>query len=402
MSSSSSTSLEPTTRSRTSFFLSCRDSTTRTTRFSRRRSLYTDDPAEPANDDEHERLIGSSSHVALDVQLPPKWVDLADQVEEILLDAQSKIAALDKLHSKHILPGFSDRSQEEQEIEALTTDITKVRQPTGFMKFILNFSPQDFRRCHFLIQKIGSFQPHNFPPDPQSSKNVLLAAKNVQRGLAAKLQDMSATFRKKQRVYMEKLQGQATKNQDLLVASGAITLKGSEGMSAVDDDVRAATHTRAQSMSLMHADPSAELRARDRELTEIAKSIATLAELFKDLSVLVIDQGTLLDSVEYNIEQTAVQLERAGEDLKVATEYQKNTGRRKCIFLLLLIIFGLIVVLIFKPKRHGGGANPPPPPPSSTLLHLLPHDPSLPSPGQAINKRSNLGRNLWFRPQAFG
>ncbi|EAU91404.2 t-SNARE [Coprinopsis cinerea okayama7 len=377
MSSSSSTSLEPTTRSRTSFFLSCRDSTTRTTRFSRRRSLYTDDPAEPANDDEHERLIGSSSHVALDVQLPPKWVDLADQVEEILLDAQSKIAALDKLHSKHILPGFSDRSQEEQEIEALTTDITK-----------------DFRRCHFLIQKIGSFQPHNFPPDPQSSKNVLLAAKNVQRGLAAKLQDMSATFRKKQRVYMEKLQGQATKNQDLLVASGAITLKGSEGMSAVDDDVRAAvglllcyceysvsslrsfplnvqqhsrcmklgifaprhslpfillsgpifflsafwspkktasftpvlssdvskTHTRAQSMSLMHADPSAELRARDRELTEIAKSIATLAELFKDLSVLVIDQGTLLDSVEYNIEQTAVQLERAGEDLKVATE----------------------------------------------------------------------------------
>ncbi|RXW21641.1 hypothetical protein EST38_g4203 [Candolleomyces aberdarensis] len=116
-------------------------------------------------------------------------------------------------------------------------------------------------------------------------------------------------------------------------------------------------------MSLVHADPSAELRARDRELTEIAKSIATLAELFKDLSVLVIDQGTLLDSVEYNIERTAVDLEESVKELNVATKYQKNTGRRKCIFLLLLIIFGLIIVLIFKPKGHRSPSPAPSPSP---------------------------------------
>ena len=48
------------------------------------------------------------------------------------------------------------------------------------------------------------------------------------------------------------------------------------------------------------------LQTRDRELTEIAKSIAQLAELFKDLSALVIDQGTLLDSVEYNNIRTSL------------------------------------------------------------------------------------------------
>ena len=74
-------------------------------------------------------------------------------------------------------------------------------------------------------------------------------------------------------------------------------------------------------MSLVHSDPSHEFAARDRELAEIAKSIASLAELFKDLSVLVIDQGTLLDSVEYNIEQTAVQMEDAVTDLKIATRF---------------------------------------------------------------------------------
>lgn len=36
------------------------------------------------------------------------------------------------------------------------------------------------------------------------------------------------------------LQGHAIKNQDLLIASGTIPSKGSEGMSAVDDDMEAA------------------------------------------------------------------------------------------------------------------------------------------------------------------
>jgi syntaxin 16 len=124
-----------------------------------------------------------------------------------------------------------------------------------------------------------------------------------------------------------------------------------------------------------------DFRMRDRELTDIAKSIAELAELFKDLSAMVIDQGTLLDSIEYNIEQTTIEVSQAVKELEVATRcvldvtitstdaynsstysYQKNTGRRSCIFLLLLVIFGLVVVLVFKPRRH-----PPPTisPPSS-------------------------------------
>lgn len=80
-------------------------------------------------------------------------VDIADQVKEILAGIQTKskfrlprsfgcpiggavlpllilpcclVAALDKLHAKHVLPGFSDRTAEEREIEACTTDITKV------------------------------------------------------------------------------------------------------------------------------------------------------------------------------------------------------------------------------------------------------------------------------------
>ncbi|KAF5370671.1 hypothetical protein D9758_001811 [Tetrapyrgos nigripes] len=298
-----------TTRSRTGLFLSYRDSSSR--------FRYDND------DDEHQRLIAPD--------LPPAWVDISDQVHSILADTQAKgpvasipfvlpvlhltflpVQALERLHAKHVLPGFSDRSSEEHEIEAATSDITK-----------------DFRKCQALIQRIAPANPHQFPPSSSKSQSDAQAAKNVQRALAAKVQDLSATFRKKQRVYMEKLQGHAIKNQDLLVASGTISLKGSAGMSSLNEDVQAAAHT--QSQSLMHASSTVDvdLQARDRELSEIAKSIAQLAELFKDLSVLVIDQGTLLDSVEYNIEQTASQMKDAVSELNTATRYQKNTGRRQ-------------------------------------------------------------------------
>ncbi|KAI9442233.1 t-SNARE [Lactarius indigo] len=337
----STSTFTPTTRSRTLLFISYRDSSARTPRASRSSRQY-EDSDHPF--DENEGLInhqGGTAHISLDVELPPKWVDYVEQVEDILAATQAKVAALDKLHAKHVLPGFADRSLEEREIEVATSDITK-----------------DFRQCQALIQRIGvvaAAPDHSFPPGRSDvAQHNVLAAKNTQRGLAAKVQELSAAFRKKQRVYMEKLQGHAIKNQDLLVASGVTSLKGSDALTAVDEDIEAASHSQLVDQQLLEPN----LRARDRELTEIAKSIATLAELFKDLSSLVIDQGTLLDSVEYNIEQTAVHMSGAVKELEIATRYQKNTGRRKCIFLLLLIIFGLIVVLIFKPRRHSSAATP--------------------------------------------
>ncbi|THH18752.1 hypothetical protein EW146_g2293 [Bondarzewia mesenterica] len=279
-------------------------------------------PYDDAGDERAGLIDSEPAHIVLDTQLPPNGashlalVDIAEQVEDVLAGTHAKVrardsytlhptsrgfSALDKLHAKHVLPGFTDRSSEEREIEAATTDITK-----------------DFRQCQSLIQRIAS--AHAFPPSSADSRNEALAAKNVQRGLAAKVQDLSAAFRKKQRVYMEKLQGHAIRNQDLLVASGVTSLKGSEGLSAVDDDVEAASRT-GQFASQQLLEPDLDLRARDRELSEIAKSIGTLAELFKDLSALVIDQGTLLDSVEYNIEQTAAHVTEAAKELDIATRY---------------------------------------------------------------------------------
>lgn len=93
---------------------------------------------------------------------------------------------------------------------------------------------------------------------------------------------------------------------------------------------------------------------REREIEDIAQGIIELADIFRDLQNMVIDQGTMLDRIDYNVERMATDVKGAEKELVVAAGYQKKTTKRKIILLLLLIIVGMIILLVIKPKNHGG------------------------------------------------
>lgn len=105
---------------------------------------------------------------------------------------------------------------------------------------------------------------------------------------------------------------------------------------------------------LLHSNDAA-ISQREREIEDIAQGIIELADLFRDLQTMVIDQGTMLDRIDYNVERMATDVKEADKELRVAEGYQKKTTKRKIIFLLLLIIAAMIILLIIKPKKHGAG-----------------------------------------------
>jgi syntaxin 16 len=63
---------------------------------------------------------------------------------------------------------------------------------------------------------------------------------------------------------------------------------------------------------------SINIDQRTNEITQIASSISELADLFRDLGGMIVEQGTVLDSVEYNVQNVARDLRGAEEELKVA------------------------------------------------------------------------------------
>ena len=56
---------------------------------------------------------------------------------------------------------------------------------------------------------------------------------------------------------------------------------------------------------------------REKEINDIAQGIIELADIFKELQGMVIDQGTVLDRVDYNIENMNVNVQAAEKELNV-------------------------------------------------------------------------------------
>jgi syntaxin 16 len=107
----------------------------------------------------------------------------------------------------------------------------------------------------------------------------------------------------------------------------------------------------------------AAIMQREREINDIAQGIIELADIFKELQTMIIDQGTMLDRIDYNVERMAVDVKGADKELTVATGYQKKTVKRKVILLLLILVAGLFILVLIKPKRSAAAEPDPVPVP---------------------------------------
>ena len=95
------------------------------------------DPKFPSSevDDLHRSLLnndggdhdGSRQSIAIEMdKLPPAWLDTPTEINDVMMRIAKQRPLLEKLIAKRLLPGFDDRSVEEDEIRHLTLEITKV------------------------------------------------------------------------------------------------------------------------------------------------------------------------------------------------------------------------------------------------------------------------------------
>ncbi|KAF3012485.1 hypothetical protein E8E15_003595 [Penicillium rubens] len=344
---------------------------------------FSDTPSHP---EENRRLIPETDEdgdmvIEMDL-LPPRWVDVQEEVSELLSEIAQNSAQLDKLHQKHLLPGFGDeelRRQDEGVIESLTQDVTR-----------------SFHDCQRSIMRIETMVGESKAHGGVTSGEETMA-KNIQISLAARVQEASARFRKKQSTYLRKLrdlEGIATPFDG--APTQAQNPYTDPSMMESDAD-RSFSQTMLQETSQRQTGQNdAAIAQREREINDIAKGIIELSDIFRELQTMIIDQGTMLDRIDYNVERMGTEVKAADKELKVATGYQQRTTKRKIMLLLLLVVVGMIILLVVKPK--GGSSKPPPPPEdesSNNIRSVLSYR------GRRHQLSNRFARDRWMDPDIF-
>mmetsp|Transcript_7749 Transcript_7749/g.25731 ORF Transcript_7749/g.25731 Transcript_7749/m.25731 type:complete len:327 (+) Transcript_7749:85-1065(+) len=251
--------------------------------------------------------------------MPPGWVDASERVQTGMEQIRIKMAELKRHHDRSLLVTFDDVADDTPHIEVLTQEITRL-----------------FKRCEEAVRQLTG---------GTGGGQEIKVRKNVQISAATSLQKLSMEFRKMQKEYLQKLQHQQEGGGAGGGRGGALASFDDVGFS-FDDDGGDPGFTDSQ---MQRVQESEDLVAeREREMVKIMESVNDLAQVMKDLSVLVIEQGTLLDRIDYNCEQVSVAVEQGYKELVKAEKTQKAGRLIYCIFFLAALVMVMLVIVIIR------------------------------------------------------
>ena len=85
------------------------------------------------------------------------------------------------------------------------------------------------------------------------------------------------------------------------------------------------------------------IEEREQGIQEIQQQIGEVNEIFKDLAILVHEQGTMIDDIGSNIESAHAATGQAKSHLVKASKTQRSNSSLTC---LLLVIFGIVLLIV--------------------------------------------------------
>jgi len=266
---------------------------------------------------------GDSAVDARIYTVPPTWVTLVDEINRAVSKIKIGLGELQTLSGKALLPGFGD--DEDDNEEQITATVTEVhglfKEAQGHLKAISNATDTS----------------------NNGDDEVRL---NIQQRVAKQLQDLQLDFNKSHRAYIAKLKGQTIEEYRPKVEFNNPAASSSTTFFEDEPEVVDPRFQRGEMLKLIEMETMT--KERTDQINQVAESVTELAEIFKEIQVLVIDQGTVLDRIDFNIEQAAHKIGQSETELRKANEYQKKSKTMLCIYLLLILCGAMVVVLILK------------------------------------------------------
>lgn len=181
-------------------------------------------------------------------ELPPLYVDIQEEIERNLTDANSILSQLKKLQAQRLKISFDTDEKSEQALQ------NKIFDRTREVTTLIKMSEKDLKKLR------------DSDSDTKADEQIKT---NITSTLASKLKDVTMRFKQSEKEHYIKVKDfhgdddQDKKKKDL-----------------DDKFFQGQLQQQTETMSLQH---------KDEEIQSIVKSINDLAGIFKDLSVLVVE-----------------------------------------------------------------------------------------------------------------
>nr|CDJ93783.1 Syntaxin and Target SNARE coiled-coil region domain containing protein [Haemonchus contortus] len=257
-----------------------------------------------------------------DSQRQPMWIHTCDEVEFEFGRVRSRVEELANAQQKHISrPNFGDEAfeAEERRMESMTEQITSM-----------------LAHCQRLINMISSQNPR------QENNSERKLRENTVSALIFTLSQLTNEFRTRQSKYLKDIKNRTSNVDNFLVTTGqSDDLQWGE----LVDVTPSREYTMDQIQQLMMNEQA--VKEREKEVLVVNSSIRELNSLFKDLSSMVVDQGTILDRIDYNVEQASIRVSRAVSSVQKAEKHQRNDKKMHCIFCQTVAIIVILLLIIF-------------------------------------------------------
>ncbi|KAJ8373229.1 hypothetical protein AAFF_G00267210 [Aldrovandia affinis] len=94
------------------------------------------------------------------------------------------------------------------------------------------------------------------------------------------------------------------------------------------------------------------IRERETNIRQLESDIMDVNQIFKDLAVMIHDQGDMIDSIEANVENAEVHVDHGAEQLQRAAYYQKKSRKKVCFLALVLsLVLAILVIIIWQAAK---------------------------------------------------
>ena len=219
---------------------------------------------------------------------------------------------------QRLIPKFDDQENKKlnESIKEISTEMTQeLKQCQNILKEIIN-DKED-------LNDINNFSELN-------ATNVQIK-QNMKQNIITKLNDFTKKFKLNQELYNNKFQDFVIDEE---MANKSFSIRKNEEKNSND--------------FLSTQENNDQLRRRDEDLTNLLKSVNDLAQIFKDMQTLVMEQGTILDRIDYNIDIASSNISQGKKNITKADKHMKNNCFRNVIIILIVIIFIESLLLVLK------------------------------------------------------